>query len=248
VPIIKNAGVVVLALVMCASCIMAARVDPQSPNDRLSAENSQMKRRLPLIERENEILKEESLEYRIKVRNLDAQIEKLSRGLTSSEEKYTHDMALSAEHNRQLQAAYELLEHESAEKNWELVDSKNELERKLTARITELDKQIIAQKKGFIKESERVKQESAKKEVMLAGQVKDLKNTLEARDEQIIALKKSIGELELKFGAASARIEKDAKIRMDLENKLESLKAEKTELDQKLKILSDVLEKTKAVF
>ena len=68
--------------------------DSKQPFDtQLMAENSMMKKRLPLVERESDVLKKENQQHRIKIQDLEMQNKQLSLELTSLNEKYTNDMA-----------------------------------------------------------------------------------------------------------------------------------------------------------
>ena len=96
--VIKTTAVLPLALLVmvCVSCVTTSQVAPQAANDRLSAEYSQMKMRLPLLERENEVLKEESLQYRLKVRKLDAGTQQLSSDLARLNKQHQEAILPSA--------------------------------------------------------------------------------------------------------------------------------------------------------
>ena len=66
-----------LVLVMCTACPGPVKEDARLLDSRVLAENSTMKKRIPLIERENDVLKKENLQHRMKILDLESQVKQL---------------------------------------------------------------------------------------------------------------------------------------------------------------------------
>lgn len=189
------------------------------------AENSQMKKRLPSIERENGVLNQENLEYKKRLRQTEAKIEKLSSDLTTLNEKYAMDMAQSEEQIGNLHERYNLLQGESTRKFAELMELYNALELKRNQEVKELNNQIVEQKNAFSLERDEFRQQGAKREFELLGELTDLKKSLEARDMEIVSLKTANSEISLQLKELSARLEASQAAREQVEKELSSAKA-----------------------
>ncbi|HDP80762.1 MAG TPA: hypothetical protein ENN21_07960, partial [Spirochaetes bacterium] len=146
------------------SCATTNGVKSREYNERLKAENSLMKKRLALLERENDVLKTENLQYKKNLQQLEAQVEKLRADLASLTEKYTKDIALHEAGRRNLEEKNAILEKESTEKIQELTRLNRELEKKLGDELKRLNEQMALQAAGFNKEREAFKTESARRE------------------------------------------------------------------------------------
>lgn len=218
-------------LILCASCTSSAKKNEQPFNGRLLAESSLMKRRLPLIERENDVLKKES-------RNLETKIRKMGLELTALDEKYAVDTAAGEERIQSLQQTIQDMEQESTEKIEALTSRTKALEKKLDRKVRSLNEQIAMQKDAFGQDRTQIMQENAKRESNLSSRVSDLKKQIKTNQSQISSLNASISENSTKLGEAAALAEMFRKAGDQSATELESAKAANADLIIKIKELS----------
>lgn len=219
-----------LVLLILLSCVTSGQPTQEDASNRIMAEHSQMKKRLPLVERENDVLKQENLQYRAKTQQLEANLEKLNSDLMALNEQYTRDMALNEEQIKSLQTKYDLFEAQSARTLEELNKLYEELQAKRNLEIKTLNEKMAAQRTEFNKERDHLKQIYADMELSLSSQINTLKSGLEAREGDISAL-----------NAANAEIQQQLeKIKLDRDDALQKLQSEKAanaELFERLKKL-----------
>ncbi len=236
-----NICAVSFILLLSLSCTTTVKNGVQASSSQLYAENSMMKKRLPLIERENDVLKTENQQHRMKIQDMEKQNKQLAMVLTSLNEKYTNDMAISEEQIINLQETLEEIEKKNSE-IIEVLNSQNiVLEEKLVRETQELNKQIIKQKKAFNQEREQIVQESAKKELNWSTELGVLKKQLEPKELQISSLKLAISEISMQLGAATALSEALRKARDESLAELESVRAANVNMIKKMAELSGEL-------
>lgn len=239
-PILPNVMPVVAWFVILVSCAVPAGQEERPPyGSQLMAEHSMMKKRLPLIERENDVLKEENLQQKKQILELVAGVKDLDQKLTSLGEKYTNEIALSEEHIQSLKDTIQERDRVSAEKIQELLFLNQKLEKKMAQTVSSLNQQIAEQKKTFEQEREQIRQKSAEKENLLSGRLNEMKETLKARESEIASLKATVNEQAAKFEEMTALAEKLKEAKNKAEAELDSVKAVNTELSGKLKAVSN---------
>jgi hypothetical protein len=200
--------------------------DGMQPFDnQLFAENSMMKKRLPMVERENDVLKKENRQHRLKVQELEDQNKKLSLELSSLNEKYINDMAIGEEEIDYLHELVQRIEKENSESIEELISRNKILEANFVREIHALKEQISKQKAVFVKEREQILEESAKRDLSKSIEINTLKRELEPKESQILSYKLAINEISLQLGAATALSEALRKSRDESLAQLESFKA-----------------------
>jgi chromosome segregation ATPase len=230
-------GLLVL-LLLTSACTTTGQVTQPDANNRILAENSQMKKRLPSIERENDVLNQENLEYKKRLRQTEAKIEKLSADLTTLNEKYAMDMAQSEEQIGNLHERYNLLQGESTRKFAELMELYNALEQKRNQDVKALNNQIAEQKNTFSLERDALKQQSAKREFELLGEIADLKKDLDSREMEIASLKTANSDISQQMNKLSAKLEASQATREQVEQELIAAKEANAKLLQKIQRLS----------
>ncbi len=242
----KKTAIVFTALAVALSCATMDTGKQKEYGERLRAENSLMKKRLVLLERENGVLKQENLQYKKDLQQLGARFEKLEADLASLNEKYRTDIALRDAQNRNLAQKNAILEKESSEKIKELTAVNKEMETRLSAEIRSLNEQMARQKEAFNKEREALKQESAKKEFELSTEIGALKKNLAGRETEVAALKTLQSEAAVKIQEA-ARLAGEAKKAKDAADaEIAALKEKNADAARKLQKLSDELKAREA--
>jgi chromosome segregation ATPase len=227
-----------LVLAMCIACPAPVKEDPQLFNGRILAENSTMKKRLPLIERENDVLKKENLQHRMKVLDLESQVNQLGLELASLNDKYAKDMAAGAEQINKLQETIQKIEQESSARIQGLMAKNADLKAKMAREVQDLKEQMAKQNDAHIQERKQIMQENAQREFDLTAQVDNLKKALEAKDLEIASRKMAMDEISSKLGEATALTESLIKTRDASAAELESVKAANADLTRKVEDLS----------
>ena len=227
-----------LIVMVCTACPAPVKQDAQLLNGRILAENSTMKKRLPLIERENDVLKKENLQHRMKVLDLESQVKQLGLELASLNDKYAKDMAASAEQINKLQETIQRVEQESSARLQELTSKNTALKAKMAREVQDLKDQMAKQNDAHIQERKQIMQENAQREFDLTARLDALKKALEAKDLEIASRKMAMEEISSRLGEATALSDSLKKIRDAAVAELESVKAANGELTQKVDALT----------
>jgi chromosome segregation ATPase len=230
-----------LVVIMCMACPAPVKKDAQLLNSRVLAENSTMKKRLPLIERENDVLKKENLQQRMKILELESQVKQQGVELTSLNDKYTKDMANNAEQINKLQETVQRIEQESSAKIQELMTKNDALKARMAREVQGLKDEMAKQDDAHIQERKRIMQENAQREFDLSAQLDNLKKVLEAKDLEIASRKMAMDEISSKLGEATAQCDTFKKARDKVAAELDSAKAANIELAKQVDALSKKL-------
>jgi len=222
------------------SCTATVHEGQQTFSSQFLAEHSMMRKRLPLIERESDVLKTENQQYRAKIYDLEKENKQLGQTLTSLKEKYADDMALGAEAIDTLQETMQKIEHENSDSIAVLVSENRGLEEKLARDIQALNEKIEIQKEVCSQEREQLVQENAQKELKWSTELGMLKKELEPKNVQISSLKLAISEISIQLGAATSLSDTLKKSRDEYSAELESIKAANEDLNKKLAVLGSV--------
>lgn len=235
------------ALLLCVSCTVPGRVDSRlAANDRLSAEYSQAKKRIPLLERENDILKEENLEYRENVRRLGAGLEELSAGLAGLKEQVEESRRMSEEDTCAFQERLDRQEEASADQIEALTASHQKDLEKLQADIRKLNERLAGATGDLDRRINDSSQENTRKQNALLKRIEGLQQDLAARKAENDTLKSSVAELSARLDAAVHDIAEGSRSRTELQQELEAVKASEAELLKRMKELSEAFDKKNA--
>ena len=229
-----NMGIALLLMALCAGCTAGVKAEDPFSNGRLLAENSILKKRLPLIERENDVLTKENLQYRSKINELGLRIKQLESELTALDAKYATDTAADAEKIRNLQQSIEGMEKENAARLEQLQAMNSALEKKRAQEVQMLHEQIAKLKISFSRERDHLEQESAQREARLSDEMEDLKKTLKNKELELSSYKLAIGEISTRLGEAKALAEDMKKARDQSLAELASVKAAHADLVKKM--------------
>lgn len=241
------------------SCSAAVKKEGRSLNTQHLAENSMMKKRLPLVERENDILKKENQQHRSKIQDLETHNKQLSRELTSLGEKYVTDMTLGEEQIIYLQETIEEIARDNSANIDSLISKNKILEEKRARENQAFTEQIVVQKAKFEKDQKLIMQEYARKELSLSTELGVSNTKLEAKEGEISSLKLANSEITGKLDAANTLSDELTKARdkalaellsvkivaQKAQNsslaEIESLKATISDLNKKIAELSSLL-------
>jgi chromosome segregation ATPase len=232
----------ILMPVLYLSCTAPIKEDAKLLNGRIYAENSTMKKRIPLIERENDVLKKENLQHRMKILDLESQIKQLGLELDSLNDKYDKDMAVGAEQINKLQENIQKIEQESSVKIQGLMSKNEVLKAKMAREIQGLKEQMEKQNDAHIQERKQIMQENAQREFDLTSKLDALQKSLEARELEIASRKMAMDEISSKLGEATAQSDALKKDRQEAAAELESAKAANADLTKNIESLTQKIE------
>ena len=212
-----------LILALSISCVAPAKKDEYPLNSRIMAENSSIKKRLPLIERENDVLRKENHQHRTKILSQETQIKNLGLELAFLGEKYDNDMAKAEMQIQDLELTIQEMEKETTARIKSLGALNAALEKKLARQVQSLNKKIAVQKKSFHLEREKIMKENVKRESSLSSRVETLKKTVETKEVESASLKKANSEISSKLDEATKLAEALKKSRDDAIAELETV-------------------------
>jgi chromosome segregation ATPase len=231
---ILRTSILLFVITSSVACTALMNKDEQSSNSRLLAEYSMMKKRLPLVERENDVLKQENLRRRKDVWDLRNTNEKLKAELTSVNDNYAKDKAAAEERIQGLYRDLEIREEEYTTKIKALTAMNTEVKETMDRKVRVLNRQMTGQKKAFDQERKQLVQQQVQSERKLTDHIDDLNKALEAKVLQISSLKMALSEISNRFGEAAARADVLKKSRDEYVAELETKKKAVTELEKKL--------------
>ncbi len=235
------------------SCSAVLSNGEQPVDNRLQAENSMMKKRLPLVERESEVLRKENEQNRAKIQDLEARNWNMTLELASQKEQYLHDMAAAEEEIGKLQEELQKKEKENSEKIDALTAAGKAVEAKRLQELKSLQEQIDQQKTAFQQElaqnkqaseqeRQKIMEENSQRELELSTQLALLKKKLAPKEAEIASLKLAISEISIQLGAASTLSESLKKARDESLAELESVKEADRKKTEQLQVRLDALQ------
>ena len=207
-----NAVLFSCLLACCVSCATSPIKDASEQHQKLFAEHRAMKKRLPLVERENDVLTKENQHYQKWVRDLEDKINALSDALADAKEKYAREITAKNEHINQIEMSMQQLDQEKTEQ------------------IAALNKTMVTQKHAFIAQRKQIIEDKKKQKAILSSQLADKEKELETKTQEIDLLASAKKELENALENNALEISKLVAAKADLENALENKTRQLTEL------------------
>lgn len=217
--------VVSFILLFFLSCTPATHNEQRPQSSQLQAENSMMKKRLPLMERESDVLKKENQQHRAKIQELETQNRQLAMDLANLQENHEIQMIVGTEQINSLQAALQKNGEENREAIATLRADKKTLEEKMLKESHAAHEQLVMQKAVAKQQREKLIKENDQKELELAGKLEAARKKLAAKELEIASLKSSIDEFSDKLEKANALSAEMSKARNASMAELESIKA-----------------------
>ena len=212
-------------LLFLLSCTAGNNNIQQPGSGQLLAENSMMKKRLPLIERESDVLKKENQQQRMKIQDLELQNKQLGTELAVLREKYESDMAVGNQQISSLEETLQEKEQESRISIDRLMADHQALKEKMDRDLRALKDQIVMQKAAFNQQRDQLVQENSKRELSLTNKLGAAEKKLAVKESEILSLQSSSAEISGKLVKANAISAELASARTATVAELESLKA-----------------------
>jgi chromosome segregation ATPase len=212
---------------------MVGKGEPADTN-HFFAEYSMMRKRLPLIERENDVLKQENRQYRADNLDKRGRIETLKQQLTTANDSYAKYKAAAENQFQSLREDMENLKMENAAKIETMAATNKAVKESLNRRIQKLGKQIETQKAAFGEERKQLVQQNAQSELKLTHRINDLNKTIEGKVMEISSLRIALSEISTRLGEVSARAEALRKARDEYVTELAAMKDTNAGLHKKV--------------
>ena len=218
---------VVSVLLFAYSCTTMDRAAQYQVPDRIMAENSQMKKRIPLIERENDVLTQENLQYKARLQAALERVEHLRSDIAYLNDKFDAYIATSETQINILEQNYSLLENTSFQQISELSSRYAQLQLKSQQEIAELNSRMA-------KEKDLLVRKAAEKEAALTRRAAETKRLLDEREAELAFLKTANGDLQEKLDTVSGQLAETQAERSQIEKDLQTIRAANIELLQRL--------------
>lgn len=232
-------------LLFLLSCTAGNNNIQQPGSGQLLAENSMMKKRLPLIERESDVLKKENQQQKMKIQDLELQNKQLGTDLAVLHEKYASDMAVGNQQISSLEETLQAKEQESRISIDRLMADHQALKEKMDRDLRALKDQIVMQKAAFNQQRDQLVQENSKRELRLTNKLGGAEKKLAVKESELSSLKSSIAEISEKLVKANAISAELASARTATVAELESIRAANAALNKKIVALSNDLSRQK---
>ena len=248
-----NIGALFFVLLTLLSCTAATSNSGQPQSTQLRAENAMMKKRLPLMERENDVLNKENAQLRVKLQDLAAQNKQLVMDIDSLRQRYKGDMVVGEEQIRSLEDTLQKVEQENRATLDILLADNKVLEEKMLKQSRMHIAQLAQQKTASAQQREKLKKENSQKEGELTAQLAAANEKAAASELAAASLQAALSELSAKLAktreaslAELAAIKAaGSKARSEHLAQLESIKTTNAELNQKIAELSRDLSRQK---
>jgi len=222
---------IVSCVLVSVSCASVGGASYQQLAEQLKSENSLMKGRLVLLQRENHVLRNENLLGKKEIQNLGARIEKLAADIESLREKHRGELALKEGQIQDMLKKNEILRQESSQKIQELMQLAKDIELRLGNEAKRLGAELSKQQESFNGEREKLRTEAAGREFALSKEIEALKKAIAMRDGEIAGLKSVQSELRLGIDERTRLLEEQRKQISALEKAIEELKAKTAAID-----------------
>jgi chromosome segregation ATPase len=201
-------------------------------NDNLTSENTLMKKKITLMEREGGVLKEENLLYKRDLQQRMAEVEHLVNEIKSLKDKYDNDTALWNSRYLNIVDKNKILEKESSEKIREMSELNRQLEVKLGDDIKRLTGEMAARVKASAKEIELIKSQFAAREFTLLKEIEEFKKQISSRDAEIASLKSKNSEQSLAIAVSKEKIDELNRILTKLDVDFKALHNRMAEIEK----------------
>lgn len=170
----------ILAVLSCSSINTNSSGEAgDSSAEKVMAENRILRENLALAERENDVLRNENIQYTDENNKIKAHLKMLESEKKSLEKKYTQDIALVNDKYENLSRKYTSLEKESSARIKELTDLNKQQEEKMTGEIALLNESIRNQEKKYNSDIEKLERAISDNELAYKKESAALNSRLE---------------------------------------------------------------------
>lgn len=234
----------IAAVIFTNACATLDRTAQSQVPDRIMAENSQMKKRIPLIERENDVLNRENLRYKAKLQAARKRIDRLLTDLDHLKTKFDAYTISSQTQIQFLEENYRMLEITSSEQLMELQSRYDALETLRQQEVASLTTQMADQNNAFNEEKDMLKRQASETVALLTSRITELEHILALQEAQTRSLDTANSELSKQLDDVSRQLAESQAQRTQIEKDLQSAQETNAELVQRLNDITSELQST----
>ena len=188
----------------CIACATPPMNATPGQKNLLLAEHSAMKKRLPLVERENDVLTKENGHYRKSVRDLNDNIDRLTGELAAAREQFSRELNAKQEQIDRLELSMQIMNEEQREQ------------------VASLNQKISTQEKTFSAQRAQILKEKDQQTSTLSTQLAEKKKELKDKVLEVDGLVSANAELKKDLENKALEISQLASAKSDLEKALEN--------------------------
>lgn len=209
-----------------SSCATPTAGNARDANNRLLAENSTMKKRLPLLERENDILAKENGQHKARIQDLETAIHRLTAELAANKAQYAQTLA---DRSGQIETLTNALQNltESSTKEIATLNAQMVVQEE---RFTKARVKVAQERDQVILERDRIIQQKKDIEATLSAKLDNTNNALETVDLENKKLAAAKADLETSLDAKNRALAELARANESLSAKLDETLAAVAEL------------------
>ncbi len=227
---------IIISTFTIVSCSKSLIIKNRKEDEIIRAENSLLKKKTVMIERENSVLEIDNIFYKKKISDKNAKIEKIRANSQSFKKKMSEEVLLLNKKYDNLYQTNQILKKDSTDKIKKLTTLNRETEEFLSNKIKKLN--IIIKKKHdiFNREREALKQKLSEKEYAFnrdAGEMRKKINILEknltdlAKEKKLLQTRVDDGQIKIKdLNAVIENYKKEIEQLININNKQVTKKKE----------------------
>jgi hypothetical protein len=199
------------AVLICFSVFLVSCTSMNSfEKDRIVSENTVLKRKMELLERENGVIRRENTDTAAALKGSEATLEKTRSDLAAFKKKYETDTVLLNNKYDNLKKSNDLQQKQNAERIKLLTDQNALLEKDLADKVKALAEENRKNTEQFNADREKMKKDAAKRESEFTKIIESQKSANEAKDRQINDLNETIRKINEQLNEAARAHKTDA--------------------------------------
>ncbi len=238
-------SILLLIIMSCGSVdILNSGGDRNNPEDKIRAENRILKQNFSLSERENDILRNENMQYTEENSRLKAQVRALESGKEALEKKYDKDMALWNNKYDEFSRRYIMLEKESSARIKELEELNRKNEERLNGEIASLNQTMQSREKKYNSDIEKLEIRISENEALYKKELSVLNRQLNEYRESLgllkIGLDKAENEKKEQLEAVLKKEKEISKLNIYIKDLLKQIEDSVSQIDRYQKNIDEI--------
>jgi colicin import membrane protein len=192
-----------LSLLLCGitfGCVSFGR--PERSADQIAAERALIAKKTALLERENQVLREENLEITRASELQKADQEKKQAAFSAAEEKRIAQLKATETAVANLTEKLKILESDSGGKIRQLTQLNEQVAEKAAETQKKLQEEISRLQIGAAREKEQLSREAAEKQFAQSKEIQEFRQRLAEKEKELEDLRREVAALKNKQPAA----------------------------------------------
>jgi|GEM_PF-5243189 len=198
--------IIIINMFIIVSCSKSLIIKDRKKNETIRAENSLLKKKTIMIERENTVLEIDNIFYKKKISDKNAEIEKIKADCQSLKKKNSEEILLLNRKYDNLYQTNKILKKDSTDKIKKLTILNKEIEDSLSNEIKRLNITIKKNHDKFNSEREVLKKRSSEKEYAFNRRIEKIKNEIAMTKKDHIKLTEEKNLLQNRVDADQVKI------------------------------------------